>query len=32
MLYLFFMSDDPIRDADRYQAALDREYDEEEEE
>lgn len=28
----FFYSDDPIRDAERYQAALDREYDEEEEE
>ena len=32
MFYLCFMSDDPIRDAERYQAALDREYDEEEEE
>lgn len=31
MHYLFFCSDDPIRDAERYQAALDREYDEEEE-
>lgn len=32
MFYLFFTSDDPIWDAERYQAALDREYDEEEEE
>lgn len=31
MFYLFFMGDDPIRDADRYQAALDRESEEEEE-
>ena len=30
MFYLFFMSDDPIRDAERYQAALDREQEDEE--
>lgn len=32
MFYLFFMSGDPIRDAERYQAAMDLEYEEEEEE
>lgn len=30
MFYLFFMSDDPIRDAERYQAALDLEQEDEE--
>lgn len=30
MFYLFFMSDDPVRDAERYQAALDREQEDEE--
>ena len=32
MFYLFFMSDDPVRDAERYQAWLDRNECREEEE